>query len=144
MPSRSSSSIRPHLSEPGRDGTTAALVDEDGRPRPNVRLHVSYSLGPSEEAGQPFSPPPLTGPDGRFRIEGLGRESLEVLGISGPKVTLKKVKVVITTTTTTKTSSSSKPWGWVLLAVVIILAVILVALLIVLLIVLLLFLFLVL
>ena len=50
---------------------TGRLVDEDGRPRPNVRLEVSYSLGPSEEAGQRFSPPLLTGPDGRFRIAGL-------------------------------------------------------------------------
>jgi RNA polymerase sigma factor (sigma-70 family) len=50
---------------------TGRLVDEDARPRPNVRLEVSYSLGPSEQAEQRFSPPLLTGPDGRFRIAGL-------------------------------------------------------------------------
>ena len=50
---------------------TGRLVDEEGRPRPNVRLDVSYSLGPSDAAEQRFSPPPLTGPDGRFRIAGL-------------------------------------------------------------------------
>lgn len=47
------------------------LVDEEGRPRPNARLYVSYSLGPSDAAVQRFSPRPLTGPDGRFRISGL-------------------------------------------------------------------------
>ena len=53
-------------------GTVAGrLIDVDGRPRPNVRLDVSYSLGPSDAAEQRFSPPPLTGPDGRFRIAGL-------------------------------------------------------------------------
>jgi RNA polymerase sigma factor (sigma-70 family) len=53
-------------------GTVAGrLVDEDGRPRPNVRLHVSYSLGNSEADEKTFSPPLLTGPDGRFRITGL-------------------------------------------------------------------------
>ena len=50
---------------------TGRLVDEEGRARPNVGLDVSYSLGPSEAAEQRFSPPPLTGPDGRFRIAGL-------------------------------------------------------------------------
>jgi hypothetical protein len=53
-------------------GTVAGrLVDEHGRPRPNVRLDVSYSLGNSETTEQDFSPPLLTGPDGRFRITGL-------------------------------------------------------------------------
>jgi hypothetical protein len=50
---------------------TGRLVDEEGRPRPNVRLDVSYSLGPSHAAEQRFSPPPLSGPDGGFRIAGL-------------------------------------------------------------------------
>ena len=55
-----------------RSGTvTGRLVDDDGRPRPNVRLHVSYSLSGSEEAEQPFTPLLQTGPDGRFRIAGL-------------------------------------------------------------------------
>ena len=50
---------------------TGRLVDEEGRPRPNVRLDVSYSLGRSHAAEQRFSSPPLSGPDGRFRIAGL-------------------------------------------------------------------------
>jgi hypothetical protein len=47
------------------------LVDEDGRPRPNVRLEVCYHLGESQVEEQSFSPPLMTGPDGRFRIRGL-------------------------------------------------------------------------
>ncbi len=47
------------------------LVDEDGRPRPNVRLEIVYSLGKSQVEEQSFSPPLMTGPDGRFRIRGL-------------------------------------------------------------------------
>ena len=35
---------------------TGRLVDEDGRPRPNVRLDVSYSLGPSECRRAAFLP----------------------------------------------------------------------------------------
>ncbi len=50
---------------------TGRLVDEDGRPRPNVRLEVEYRVSNSESAEQEFSPPVMTGPDGRFRIEGL-------------------------------------------------------------------------
>ncbi len=50
------------------------LVDEDGRPRPNVRLELEYqrrTRGDTESDEQHFSPPLLTGPDGRFRIRGL-------------------------------------------------------------------------
>jgi hypothetical protein len=56
-------------------GTVAGrLVDEDGRPRPNVRLELQYerrSGGDTESSEQRFTPPLLTGPDGRFRIAGL-------------------------------------------------------------------------
>ena len=47
------------------------LVDVDGRPRPNMRLEVSYSLGSSQVGEQGFSPPLMTGRDGRFTIRGL-------------------------------------------------------------------------
>jgi RNA polymerase sigma factor (sigma-70 family) len=50
------------------------LVDEEGRPRPNVRLEVQYTIstgGDTESEEQRFAPPPMTGPDGRFRIRGL-------------------------------------------------------------------------
>ena len=50
---------------------TGRLVDEDGRPRPNVRLELSYHLNGSQSEEQCFSPRLLTGPDGRFRIWGL-------------------------------------------------------------------------
>ena len=63
---------------------TGRLVDEAGRPRPNVRLDVSYSLGASQSEVQRFSPPLLTGPDGRFRIRGL------VPGLSYTVVVIKR------------------------------------------------------
>jgi RNA polymerase sigma factor (sigma-70 family) len=53
---------------------TGRLVDEDGRPRPQIRLEVQYECrteGDTESREQRFSPPLLTGPDGRFRIAGL-------------------------------------------------------------------------
>jgi hypothetical protein len=53
---------------------TGRLVDEDGRPRPNVRLELDYerrTAGDTESEEQSFSPPLITGPDGRFRIGGL-------------------------------------------------------------------------
>ena len=53
---------------------TGRLVDEDGRPRPNVRLELDYVYrtgGDTRSNEQHFSPPLLTGPDGRFRIAGL-------------------------------------------------------------------------
>ncbi len=53
-------------------GTVAGrLVDEDGRPRPHMRLELQYRLNGSESAEQDFSPPLMTGADGRFRIIGL-------------------------------------------------------------------------
>jgi RNA polymerase sigma factor (sigma-70 family) len=56
-------------------GTVAGrLVDEEGRPRPNVRLEVQYTISTGGDTGseeQRFAPPPMTGPDGRFRIRGL-------------------------------------------------------------------------
>jgi protocatechuate 3,4-dioxygenase beta subunit len=53
---------------------TGRLVDEDGRPRPNVRLELEYQRrtgGDTMSDEQTFTPPLLTGPDGRFRIKGL-------------------------------------------------------------------------
>jgi hypothetical protein len=53
---------------------TGRLVDEDGRPRPNVRLELNYqrrTAGDTESEAQRFSPPLITGPDARFRIRGL-------------------------------------------------------------------------
>jgi RNA polymerase sigma factor (sigma-70 family) len=53
---------------------TGRLVDEDGRPRPNVRLELEYqrrTRGGTESDEQTFTPPLVTGPDGRFRIRGI-------------------------------------------------------------------------
>ena len=53
---------------------TGRLVDEDGRPRPSVRLELRcqrQSSGDTYYDEQPVSPPLSTGPDGRFRIAGL-------------------------------------------------------------------------
>jgi RNA polymerase sigma factor (sigma-70 family) len=53
---------------------TGRLVDEDGQPRPNVRLELHYerrAWGQTGDSDRRFSPSLVTAPNGQFRIPGL-------------------------------------------------------------------------
>ena len=92
---------------------TGRLVDGDGRPRPNVRLEVSYSLDGSRVGEQGFSPPLMTGADGRFKIRGL------VPGLSytvsvirrGAKDEEQRFEGFLHTNTWTLKSGEVRDWG---------------------------------
>ncbi len=58
--------LRPSATVTGR-----LVDDDDGRPRPHMRLELEYRLSGSESAEQEYTPPLMTGPDGRFRVIGL-------------------------------------------------------------------------
>ncbi len=96
---------------------TGRLVDLEGRPAAGVKVRLLQLRVPGPDArrqvdgkgrpvkstrsqdlgidGEPILPSGVvTGADGRFRIDGLGRDTLASLELSGPDVALKRVQVV--------------------------------------------------
>jgi len=92
---------------------TGRLVDVDGRARPNVRLEVSCSFGASQVGEQGFSPPLMTGPDGRFKIRGLVPGLAYTVSVirRGAKDEEQRYEGYLRTNTWTLKSGEVRDWG---------------------------------